>query len=457
MSTVILGTGIIGVSTAYYLSLLSANHQIYLIDSSPVPFHSASSFAGGFLAADWFSPASSSLGALSFKLHRQLAAEFDGSSKWGYAGSRSLSLVVGDEESEETSSNDGTGDAWIQVGGSRADASANAKAGAVEKEANSGPSWLTPQTGQRLDFVSDEKTSAQIDPARLCKFLLSECQKRGVKFIYPARAVNVTTSSTTKTVTSVTIQHSTTDSEETIPCSNLVFTAGAWTSQVFETVFPKSPLNPLPITSLAGHSYLLSTPRLSSPDTTTALTSPICDAIWTTYPPTAGFSTEIFSRLTPDNTLELWIGGLNSSAAELPLPALATDAKTVTSSLEHLKEIADLFLGEKAKDVNSDDLQIVRESVCFRPVVEGRVDAIVDRIEWRDLGIQESAEDGSKSVNEIQEEGRGGVFIAAGHGPWGISQSLGTGTVVAEMILGKEKGALSADISGLGLASVKSA
>lgn len=40
----------------------------------------------------------------------------------------------------------------------------------------------------------------------------------------------------------------------------------------------------------------------------------------------------------------------------------------------------------------------------------------------------------------------GGVFIAAGHGPWGISLSLGTGKVVAEMIQGQP---LSADVSEL--------
>ena len=42
----------------------------------------------------------------------------------------------------------------------------------------------------------------------------------------------------------------------------------------------------------------------------------------------------------------------------------------------------------------------------------------------------------------------GGVFLAAGHGPWGISQSLGTGKVMAEMVEGTE---LSAKIGMLGM------
>ena len=42
----------------------------------------------------------------------------------------------------------------------------------------------------------------------------------------------------------------------------------------------------------------------------------------------------------------------------------------------------------------------------------------------------------------------GGVFIAAGHGPWGISLSLATGKVVSEMIRGEKT---SANVSRLGL------
>lgn len=52
--TVILGTGIVGLSTAYFLSE-SGNtkpESITLVDSSPELFRCASGLAGGFLAAD---------------------------------------------------------------------------------------------------------------------------------------------------------------------------------------------------------------------------------------------------------------------------------------------------------------------------------------------------------------------------------------------------------------------
>jgi glycine/D-amino acid oxidase-like deaminating enzyme len=53
-NTVIIGSGIIGLCTAYFLSE-SGNAEpesIYLVDASSELFRCASGFAGGFLAAD---------------------------------------------------------------------------------------------------------------------------------------------------------------------------------------------------------------------------------------------------------------------------------------------------------------------------------------------------------------------------------------------------------------------
>ena len=86
MGTIIIGGGIIGTSIAYSLSKVSDDIQsIHIVEASPRLFASASGYAGGFLAKDWFSPAAAELGALSFGLHRQLAEEHNGSEAWGYA------------------------------------------------------------------------------------------------------------------------------------------------------------------------------------------------------------------------------------------------------------------------------------------------------------------------------------------------------------------------------------
>ena len=87
-TTVILGTGIIGASIAYYLSQTQSPSSIHLVEASPTLFASASGFAGGFIAADWHAPAAAALGRLSFEEHHRLAQECGGREKWGFARSR---------------------------------------------------------------------------------------------------------------------------------------------------------------------------------------------------------------------------------------------------------------------------------------------------------------------------------------------------------------------------------
>jgi len=53
-STVIVGAGIVGCSTAYFLSQSPASKpsSIHLVEASPALFRCASGLAGGFLAKD---------------------------------------------------------------------------------------------------------------------------------------------------------------------------------------------------------------------------------------------------------------------------------------------------------------------------------------------------------------------------------------------------------------------
>ena len=123
--TVIVGSGIIGISTAYYLSRLpleenpakisggdvqntKREHYIHLVDPAPVLFeHAASGKAGGFLARNWFPPSVAELGAFSFDLHKKLAERFDGRNKWGWGQSTVINLDVtgnpkkGDQREDE--------------------------------------------------------------------------------------------------------------------------------------------------------------------------------------------------------------------------------------------------------------------------------------------------------------------------------------------------------------------
>ena len=146
MATIVIGAGIIGTSTAYYLSESGTSpSEIHLIESSPQLFASASGYAAGFLARDWFPSSLSPLGALSFDLHKRLAETNNGEETWGYSTSTGSSL-------EETIGE--RGEDWLSEGASRV------RAANVSRVVNgNGPAWLTDHG--KLNVVSTGETTAQ--------------------------------------------------------------------------------------------------------------------------------------------------------------------------------------------------------------------------------------------------------------------------------------------------------
>ncbi|RDA94266.1 hypothetical protein CP533_0618 [Ophiocordyceps camponoti-saundersi (nom. inval.)] len=82
---VIVGGGIVGCTTAYYLTrhpkFDRALHSVTILEASPTVAAGASGRAGGLLGL-WAYPAC--LVPLSFRLHAELAAEHDGARRWGY-------------------------------------------------------------------------------------------------------------------------------------------------------------------------------------------------------------------------------------------------------------------------------------------------------------------------------------------------------------------------------------
>ncbi|AAW41882.1 cytoplasm protein, putative [Cryptococcus deneoformans JEC21] len=91
---VVIGGGIAGVSTAYFLSThpqRSSSTSITIVEGTKIAA-AASGFSGGFLAKDWHGTSTSSLSEFSFDLHASLAEEFGGKEKWGYRTVETLSI-----------------------------------------------------------------------------------------------------------------------------------------------------------------------------------------------------------------------------------------------------------------------------------------------------------------------------------------------------------------------------
>jgi glycine/D-amino acid oxidase-like deaminating enzyme len=228
---------------------------------------------------------------------------------------------------------------------------------------------------------------------------------------------------------------------KSVPCTKLVITAGPWTPKAFSSLFPSAKVS-IPVSSLAGHSVVLKSPRWSAEASNTEDFS--SHAVFTSDP--SGFSPEFFSRTGG----EIWFGGLNSST--LLLPKNAGKAHPDPKAIDKLMIVAGNLLGSSEEVEN---LEVLREGLCFRPVSRSG-EPIISRIGDGQLG------GGMKT----RPGGDGGVFVSTGHGPWGmfppldffvchkthrtagITQSLGTGKVLSELIDGLET---SCDISDLQL------
>lgn len=163
MPTVILGGGIIGFSTAYYLSQQGSSQEekdeIHIVDNAEELFTSASGYAAGFIAKDWFGPSLLPLGEYSFALHESLAAEHGGDKKWGYMKGTAMSLGL----SLGATSTGGKGecDDWVRNGTSRAEAAAGSPV-PVSDEEGPGPNWLTRQKGAEIERISEGDDVAQV-------------------------------------------------------------------------------------------------------------------------------------------------------------------------------------------------------------------------------------------------------------------------------------------------------
>lgn len=401
--------GIIGVSTAYHLSQLSPGLTIHLLDSSPSLFASASGKAAGFLARDWFPPATVSLGALSFDLHRRLAEEHDGSRLWGYSPSTTFSLP------EARAPEGKKGEDWLLEGVSRS-TSAVVDVEHTTAAAPSLPLWLTAGRDVALPpayVLSSGATTAQVDPLQLCQFLLSQCLSRNVHVHHPVIVTDIITSPD-NTITGLTVR-SPAGSTTMLPCDALLLTAGVWTPRVFKALFPHATVS-LPITHLSGHSVVLRSPHWTAPEPGVSQTTG-CHAIFTTDQD-AHFSPEIFSRAGGD----IYLAGLNTTA--IPIPEFALEVQPEPASIEVLMLAAHKLLGD-------DEVEVLGTGFCHRPVSRNGA-PLLTRLTSHQTGV---------SLH-------GGIWASAGHGPWGISMSLGTGLVLAELILCYSP---SADVSQLGL------
>jgi glycine/D-amino acid oxidase-like deaminating enzyme len=416
---VIIGAGIIGSSSALFLTIHPhfnpATHTITLLEATRIA-GGASGKAGGLLAL-WAYP--SSIVPLSFRLHKELAAEHGGASRWGYravhcgqieAKAKALQTlsVKGaknrptDEKDGISTNDNGKGDS-VSLKKRTKEAIGMLQAAGVPKDLD----WIDANSISSYEEMSDSGSTAQVHPYLFTTSMVQLAEEKGIKVIYGS-ATSINTSKD-GAVESVSYTSKEDGSEQVLPASHVVLSAGPWTQQIWPDA---------PITATRAHSVTIRPTRPVSPYTLFTAISLPKDFYNNSNSPdrkivrhSQTVTPEIYAR--PNN--EVYACGDGDTT--IPLPK-TTDLVQVDP--QRCQDVVDQVcsISEELRDG-----EVTARQACYLPGVEGSDSPLV----------------GETSVK--------GLILAAGHTCWGIQNAPATGLLVSEIVF--EGGPRSAKIGRL--------
>ncbi|KAI9672234.1 MAG: hypothetical protein M1831_002048 [Alyxoria varia] len=428
---VIIGGGIIGATSAYYLtrhpSYNRTKHHVTLLEASTIA-GGASGKAGGLLAL-WAYP--SQIVPLSFHLHAELAAEHGGEKRWGYRriGCGQLQARGRAVGSENRSAENG-GKAEVKNGNDAANANANGNGNgdssvslkkrdpaALKRLRSKGfpddLDWIASESARAYESMGSPDDTAQVHPYHFTLAIADLAREAGVRIVEHARVTSVNRvpdgdGSGREKVESVTYEHTTTNPQkqtttETIPASQVVLSAGPWTSRIIPSL-------KLPISALRAHSVTIQAAR-------DATISPYALFTEISLPPNfpgssrkSVVSPEIYAR--PSD--EVYACGEGDTL--VPLPDTTRDVETDMARCEDIVR----YVGSVSEQLRGGE--VTARQACYLPVSSGGSG-------W-----------GGPWIGEVR--GCRGVVVASGHSCWGIQNGPGTGKCVSEVLLdGKVKSA----------------
>lgn len=386
---VIIGGGIIGCSTAYYLSRdpsysTSTTNIIVLEASANGVAQGASGKAGG-LIAKWAYPRE--IVDISFPEHVKLAEEHNGAERWGWRF-----VGCGSWEGEgEVLGESGSG---VGKGGERKSLEKTLgfeATAAPESRADKGLpddlTWVKEELTTSYSPMSGPDGTAQVHPYLFTTSMLDLAKEKGVQLV---KGIAISVEQVNHHVTGVTYRdRSDSGRIKTLPATHVVLSAGAWSP----TIIPS-----LPIAATRAHSVTIH-PKAGVTISPYVLFTEIL------LPHSLSASPEIYAR--PDN--EVYVCGPgddsilpgNVDDVEIDLAACQSIINQVASISQELREGA-----------------VDKRQACFLPVVRTG---------------------GGPIIGEADKIAKG-LYIATGHTCWGICNAPGTAKVIAELIMGRRKG-----------------
>ncbi|RVD84828.1 uncharacterized protein DFL_003167 [Arthrobotrys flagrans] len=218
---VIIGGGIVGVSTAYYLSHHESTPSVTLIEASSIAC-GASGKAGGLLALDWHGNDTASLARLSYQLHASLAEEFNGRERWGYRELTTLEISCTEGRTPKS-----------HVAGV--------------------PDWLREGVISKVGSLGTTQSTAQVHPRRFCEAIVKESKDLEVIIGHASKIILHDDKNKRVKGVEVEFDHGQT---KTIETDVVVVAAGPWTTRLL----PK-----IPVSTQRAHSITIATQTPVSP------------------------------------------------------------------------------------------------------------------------------------------------------------------------------------------------
>ncbi|KAL9060754.1 MAG: hypothetical protein Q9162_000458 [Coniocarpon cinnabarinum] len=389
---VIIGGGIIGSTTAYFLThhphFNSSIHRITLLEASTIA-GGASGKAGGLLAL-WAYP--SQLVPLSYKLHAELAAKYDGARRWGYRPIHCGQLDAKGRAKPKNSAKGESGErkkADVDLEKTRHAALGKLRAAGLPKDLD----WVAPDSAESYSEMGSPDTTAQVHPYHFTKAMASMAEEKGAQIREHASVSSINKKENGSAVESVTYTDSNGESH-TLPATHVVVAAGPWTGRV---------LKGAPIAGLRAHSVTIKPRRdVSAYALFTEINLPN-DFNRSSKFPRAGTQTvapEIYAR--PD---EVYACGEGDRL--VPLPKTTADVQTDQSRCQDIID----QVGSISDELR--DGEVTARQACYLPVSNG-------------------ASNGGPWIGETKTNG---LVLASGHSCWGIQNGPGTGKCVSEVVM----------------------
>jgi len=260
--------------------------------------------------------------------------------------------------------------------------------------------WVKKDLTDSYSAWTSDKDTAQVHPYLFTTSMLELAKDKGVRFMQ-GRAMSIERSDS-RTIGVTYIASDDEKQKETIPATDVILCAGAWSNML--------PGIDLPVSAVRAHSITIRPPASST-------ISPYVLFTEITLPPSSSsrritiVEPEIYAR--PDN--EVYACGPGDDE---PLPetvdGVIVDEKQCDSIWQHVASIS-----QELRDGT-----IEKRQACFLPIVAVSTKAAGRKVKTVQGPV----------VGEARKFAKG-LFLATGHTCWGICNAPGTGKAMAELVM----------------------